>query len=166
MHGRRDGISDFEAELAALRPAPAGVDRDGLMWRAGRASSSGAGAWRAATAACALVAVVLGVALARRPPATPAPQRAVAVRAAAPAGEAAAPVPRVASVAALGAAPLGLPVSDDSYVRLRELVLAEGVAALEARPAGPAPAPGNLEDLLEPLRARPGFGPWRSKEEG
>ena len=64
----RDDLTDLERRLAALRPASGGLDRDRMLFDAGRASARAEGrarAWALSAAASALVAVGLGVGLAR-----------------------------------------------------------------------------------------------------
>jgi hypothetical protein len=53
--------------LAHLKPRPAALDRDTLMFRAGQASAPRRWKWPLATAASTLVAIGLGVALLLRP---------------------------------------------------------------------------------------------------
>ena len=56
-------LSALADALAGLKPRPAALDRDTLMFRAGRASAPRRWAWPLATAAVSLVALGLGVAL-------------------------------------------------------------------------------------------------------
>lgn len=66
------GLSEFEAALASLRPALPQLDRDELMFQAGRASVSARSspaarvAWLAAAACLACVSLVLGISLVRQ----------------------------------------------------------------------------------------------------
>jgi hypothetical protein len=53
--------------LAHLKPRPAALDRDALMFRAGRASAPHGWKWRLTTAISTLTAVALGIALLIRP---------------------------------------------------------------------------------------------------
>jgi hypothetical protein len=64
-------LSDLEAALAALRPLPAQLDRDRLMFRAGRRSQPLRWLWPAATALMTAATIMLAVVLVTRP----APQR-------------------------------------------------------------------------------------------
>lgn len=65
----QDDLNDFAAALRALVPLPSAVSRDELMFRAGQASVERTLAthkarrwpWSLATAACALVAAMLGM---------------------------------------------------------------------------------------------------------
>ncbi|MCE9556583.1 MAG: hypothetical protein K8T91_24805 [Planctomycetes bacterium] len=71
-----ENLSDFERALAGLAPAEARLDRDRLMFDAGRAATSHQPAapwfWPLATTAMAVLSLTLGVLLAaQRPPASP-----------------------------------------------------------------------------------------------
>jgi hypothetical protein len=57
----------LEAALAALAPAAAQIDRDALMFNAGRRSTARGRFWPCAAALCASVAAGLGAVLALRP---------------------------------------------------------------------------------------------------
>ncbi len=64
----RDDLTHFEQWLAALRPASGGLDRDRMLFEAGRASARAEGrarAWALTAAASVLVAVGLALGLAR-----------------------------------------------------------------------------------------------------
>jgi hypothetical protein len=67
-HPRPD-VSDVEALLQELKPAAAGLDRDRVLFRAGRASVLGPGrfVWPATSGVLALATLALSVALAVRP---------------------------------------------------------------------------------------------------
>jgi hypothetical protein len=58
-------LSELEAALGGLSPRPASVDRDALLYRAGRAA--GARPWRRATAISTLFALALAGVLVTRP---------------------------------------------------------------------------------------------------
>jgi hypothetical protein len=60
-------LSSLADALAGLKPSPAALDRDALMFRAGRASAPRGWTWPLATAASALLALGLGAALFVRP---------------------------------------------------------------------------------------------------
>jgi hypothetical protein len=61
-------LSGLEESLAALRPTPAGIDRDQLMYEAGRKAGTRRGwYWPAATAALLLTTIVLSGVLFFRP---------------------------------------------------------------------------------------------------
>ena len=59
-------LASFEKELRDLAPRPGCLDRDALLFAAGRASAK-AGRWRAAPAGLVALSLALGVALAVRP---------------------------------------------------------------------------------------------------
>jgi hypothetical protein len=140
-----------EAALAALAPAPAAVNRDALMFRAGRAAAArGRRLWPLATAVSSAAAAVLSVLLVTRP-APPAVEKIVYQPA---------PPPAVAEPAPPAPAPGG----DDSadpwpktpYARLQDRVLRFGLDGLGEPPPPPPPAegpppPGGLDDLLNSL---------------
>jgi hypothetical protein len=67
-HGPEDDLTDLERRLARWRPAAVGLDRDGMLFEAGRAAARAeVRAWTglASSAALALVAAGLGVLLVR-----------------------------------------------------------------------------------------------------
>ena len=56
-----DRVADIEARLASLRPMPADVDRDALMFEAGRASARRrVRVWQSVSAVAAIAVVVVG----------------------------------------------------------------------------------------------------------
>jgi hypothetical protein len=65
----RPEITEVEALLRGLKPAAGGLDRDHVLFRAGRASARGTGrlGWPALSAVLGLATVALSVALAARP---------------------------------------------------------------------------------------------------
>jgi hypothetical protein len=65
----RPEITEVEALLQGLKPAAGGLDRDRILFRAGRASARGPGrvAWPVLSAVLGLATVALAVALAARP---------------------------------------------------------------------------------------------------
>jgi hypothetical protein len=122
-------LAALEARLTALTPRPAGLDRDRLMFLAGRAAAAQTARrgwtswlWPCATAASLALAVVLGLRGAR-------PQ---------PVG------PQAADVAA--AAPDTSRPGPNSYMELRARLLARGVDALPESSASADPSPA------QPLR--------------
>ena len=132
-----EGLTPAEREVAValggLRPAPAGLDRDRLMFQAGRASTRRTRhLWRAVAA---VLAACLCLSIAFRPP----PRETVRiVRVAAPPSQAPAhPTVRESSTP--------WPVRPDSYIRMRSAVLERGLCALPE-----AAAPGNGNDALWP----------------
>ena len=68
-HHPRPELTDLEAQLQALKPTPGGLDRDRILFRAGRASARGPGRylWPGVSGVLALTTVALAVALAIRP---------------------------------------------------------------------------------------------------
>ena len=152
--------------LAGLAPASGAIDRDRLMFQAGRHSARRRGShWL--TLAFALAAVALGAGWLAWPPRERVVFVSVTVREpAAPAVPVAdkprppdeGPPPRVVQPPA---APQG------EYLRLWNLVLQSGVDALPKPPpiVAPTQAPRDLESWLDvppgTLR-RPGFFPWQS----
>jgi hypothetical protein len=123
---QEDQLTPAEKELAAalggLTPASPAIDRDRMMYQAGRASARrGARIWQGASAllgACLIVAVAV----------RPAPHGAPPV-AGGPKGPPAAPTAR-ATVPAIAAAHVPARPIDASYHRLRSDVLQYGLAAL------------------------------------
>src|SRR5262249_25175621 len=130
---RDPALTALEAALAALRPAPDALERDTLMYQAGRASVRRPGwLWPGATA---MLAVALAGVLAWRP--TKVEERVVIVPTTAERSD------------HPGYDTVSLPEPPrDGYLRLRQRVLRDGVEALTApngppqqtNPAGP-PAP-------------------------
>ncbi len=145
MHGTHDDgeLKGLERSLAGLRPAPAGIDRDELMFKAGQAAATG----RAGLAPNAAVLAVLVAAFAgagttwlARPAA---PERIVQVTVEKP-------VLRVVELSPM--MPAGerpeRSVARADYLELRDRVLAEGMDALPPLgPAGGAAPGGTLDDL-------------------
>jgi hypothetical protein len=137
-------LTDLERALGALAPVPAALDRDRLLFEAGRRAARRRGwYWPGATAALALLAAGLGTALVLRagPP----------------------PVERMVSIPAAQPTPSPDPEEDPpfasrpNYFRLREQLLTRGLEALPVSPpAPPAGPPVTLENLLrEPELATP-----------
>jgi hypothetical protein len=158
-------LAELAAALKALAPAPARLDRDRLLYRAGQVSARRTG-WLWPATAAAVVALAAGAltgALALRPgPQTV--ERIVVVNKAMPAPlpvpprlppqappekPQAAPVPPVQSLSAEAVARETFP---EGYLRLRDQVLRWGVDALPSRPAGAAsgrrPTPTTVHDHL------------------
>ncbi len=133
---RDPALAALEAALRALPPAPAGLDRDRLMFQAGQSRRPRTGwLWPAAAAALALLSVGLGTALMLHP----APE----------------PVVQVVYVPApspdVSASPAGENDTPDgaNYFRLRDQVLSRGLDSLpELPPAPPAPPRDSLDKLL------------------
>ncbi len=159
-------VSAIEAALAALAPAPAALDRDRLMFQAGRAAGGAASwGWPAATGALTALAAALALVMVLRPPVV---TQTVVVRVPAEATPAPAPPkpepetpadsPRVTARPAEVAT--SSPISP-GYLRLQEQILRWGLDALPAgRPAAPAEPPITVEQLLgeSPRPSQP--SPW------
>lgn len=139
-------LAATEAALSTLTPAPSGVDRDKLMFLAGRASAgtslaTGAPAgtswlWPAATAASALIAVCLGAMWFADSGPRVVKEIVFIGREAAPDAR-----PPIGRDPAIARAPKAMRAG---YLELRQLVLSEGADALP----GPSPASGG--DRLAP----------------
>ncbi len=67
----KPSLDAVDAGLRRLSPAPAALDRDRLMYRAGRTSVPSGWMWPAATGISSLAALVLGVLLLTRPEPAP-----------------------------------------------------------------------------------------------
>jgi hypothetical protein len=152
-------LAALESALLALAPAPAGINRDRLLFRAGQASASRRGwAWPAATAALALVAVALGSAWLLRPGP---PERVERVYVRVPAGDKgiqASPMETPSPSRRADAAPLAPERGnewDDTerYLKLRNQVIALGADSLPETPVTRAPR------RLEPLEDLPDVPP-------
>ena len=145
----RDDLTDPERQLAALRPTARGLDRDRMLFEAGRASARAgdrARVWALSAAASALVVVGLGVALARERSRTLGLERALIV------AQEAAPAPRPPH-ATPPEPSQPIEVAPDSYLALSRRAL----AGLDDLPAAPSRPPGDLgppapERVLSPLR--------------
>lgn len=132
--------------LAHLKPRPAELDRDMLMFRAGRASAPRGWTWPLATAAAALVALGLGVALLVRPQ-PPVVEHTVYVEVQIPVHETPAPQPQppAADTAALVSEEPEPPRLSE-YQRLEDHLLRWGLDGLP--PAPHVPAPKETRDSL------------------
>jgi hypothetical protein len=140
-------LTGLEAVLLTLKPAAAGIERDRLMFEAGRRSARRGRLWPCAAVALALVSAALGAALAMRP-APPAVVRVVFVErpAAPPSVPAPGPVERSPAPAAA------------DYFRLQEQLLSRGLDGLPPPPP-PAAPPQTLDQLLSgPEYAFPASG--------
>jgi hypothetical protein len=159
----REDLAEVEAALASLQPAPSGVDRDRMMYLAGRASAEKAGPparrpsaawlWPCATAASVLVAVAFAALwIARGGQETaeqPGPPPADAVRQPT--------VDRAVAESSGSPADASWEGWRNDYLELRRLVLADGVDAIQTppssarrHPAVPTWHPGN-RGLVEQL---------------
>ena len=125
--------------LAMLTPRPAHLDRDGILFEAGRRSARTPGYWPWITAGAVAMALLLAVALAIRPdPPTvvqfvPAPQQAPVPPAAVPD---ATPEPPPIAIE-VGEATL----PPDSYLRVQQAALRGGVESLHTPKVEPASRP-------------------------
>jgi hypothetical protein len=114
-------LKALEAALGALRPTPDAIERDRLMFQAGRASVPRPGRfWQATAGTFGTLSVLLGGLLLLRP----------------------APAERIVYVPSQAETPAvlaGLPVADppppNGYLRLRQFVHREGVEALSTAAA-------------------------------
>ena len=143
-----DGLTSAERELqaalGALRPARPGVDRDRVLFRAGRVSARRRGRlWPAASVA---LAACLGVSLATRPAPHQGPQ---IVRVQSPAPGPTAPALRPGPTDETALACLPQSWAQGSYAKLLGEVLERGLAALPApaQTAEPEP-PLTLQEVL------------------
>jgi hypothetical protein len=126
--------------LRGLGPAPAGLDRDGLMFRAGRASAPRGWAWPLATAASTIVAAFLGLLLWERPE----PPRVIFV--------ADRPQPPAPDERTPGPAPDGAPGGWALYLQLPERLARDGLDGLPPPPEAPSPeGPQTVDALLKSL---------------
>ena len=134
-------LTSLEAALAGLAPRPARLDRDRLMYRAGQKSRAALRwLWPASTAASALAAGCLAVALALRP-APPVVERVVYL----PAPEVAPAPDSPAPAAADSRAGLA------GYLRLQERLLRAGLDGLPEPPPEAPPPPQTRDSLLQSL---------------
>jgi hypothetical protein len=167
-------LDGFERALATLTPAASGVDRDQLMFLAGRASVEAAGTprrggrlWPAAammsTVAAGVLAVLLTVEVRRQPPRTPiaADQREPAEKPIldenvneGPGKSAVQPTPGEVDLQTLALA-TSERWRQSNYVQLQQLALAHGVEALplpvHTGSSSPAP-PGESFESIRRLR--------------
>jgi hypothetical protein len=148
------GEREFAEALASVAPAASGVDRDGMMFAAGRASvrRGGSGPWKLAVV---VALVAMGGMWVLRPTRTVTVERVVEVPGVAPA-------PLAVVSAAMSFTPefdaVAEPAASEGelvpYLRLRRTVLAYGLDALP-QPAtyssGSLPSPALGHDALESL---------------
>ena len=137
-------LNEVAAALAALTPRPPALDRDRLLFRAGRASAPKPWMWRLTAAASTTLAAVLGVLLVIRTAAIPLPEIIYVRVEPAPAP----PVPAAPSIP-IEAAPPAPPDSwpSTAYTRMEDQVLRWGLDGL-AEPAPPPAAPVETVDSL------------------
>ena len=147
----RPEMSALEVSLGKLSPAPAALDRDRLMFQAGRASARVRWLWPAVAGVASLSAAALALVLALRPaPIAVLEQRVVVIRQETPPPLPPRPETRPESWAEM-------PVSEEppfpqaDYLRRRQEVLRWGVDMLPAMvpggpPSAPALTPGSVRD--------------------
>ena len=146
-------LNEVAAALAALRPSPPALDRDRLLFNAGRASASRPWFWRLTAAASTTLAAVLASILILRP-APPAVERVVYVRVEPPRRRLRRPTRRrppspVESEPAVSPPLYSSPSTP--YTRLEDRVLRWGLDGL-AEPTPPEAAPPEtLDSLLRSL---------------
>jgi hypothetical protein len=127
------GLSALARALAAAAPHPGRLDRDALIFAAGRAAGARrARGWRYSTAAMALLSAGLAAALTLRTPAVVEVERVVVVPAAPPAVAERPPAPPEKTAPLPAVSPPAAELAEG--LRLRQRVLREGVAALPAIP--------------------------------
>jgi hypothetical protein len=145
-------LTDLERSLLTLAPAPPALDRDRLLFEAGRRSARGRRLWPCATAALALVSAALGAAVVLRPAPPPVVQVITRDRPAPPPPTAAASSQPADESPAPGA---------PSYFQLQEQLLTRGLDGLPELPPPPAVPPETLEHLLGmPRRGSPESSPF------
>jgi hypothetical protein len=131
---RRPELTALESALRDLAPAPVGLDRDAVMFRAGQAAAPRRWLWPAVTAVSSAAAVVLAVLLACRPAEVvryvPAPPSA------APANEEPTPEPNSS-----GPLPARVPGALLTYRQLEQNLLRQGLDGLGEAPPSPDSAP-------------------------
>jgi hypothetical protein len=140
-------LKAVEAALAALRPAPAALDRDALLYRAGRAAAPRVRRWQLATAFSSAVAAGLAAVLLLRP--GPPPVEHI-VYVTAPRPEA---PPTPSDAGRSFAAPADPdPWPSTPYTRLEDRLLQSGLDGLpEPPPPPPAEPPADFKTLLRSL---------------
>jgi len=146
---------EMEAALGRLRPSAPRIDRDALMFRAGRASMRRRGyVWQGLAAG---LAVCLGLSLAFRPAVRGTQDLAMAPRPAEPA-QTAWQFPTPPADAESAPSPRG------EYLHLRDLVLAGGIDALpDPAYTGPAERPLTIRSILDGMRQSPNHRPGSAK---
>lgn len=158
-------LTRTEAALAALAPTPAALDRDRLMFQAGRAARPGPWwGWPAATGILAAVAATLAVVMVTRPPVV---TETVVVRV--PVEPAPAPIapttpepPADSPIVAFQPAEAATEsLTPPGYLRLQKQILHWGLDALPRGPlATQVEPPLTLEKLLGESPKRPETSPW------
>lgn len=148
----RTELSALETSLGKLSPTPAALDRDRLMYQAGRASARVSWLWPAVAGAASLTAAALALVLAFRPaPLSVVEQRVVVIRQqtppVAPAHTETLPEPWVETSVQSDEPPL----PQAEYLRRRQEVLRWGVDVLpppapEGTASSPMLTPGSIRE--------------------
>jgi hypothetical protein len=145
-------LNDVAAALAALAPQPPALDRDRLLFHAGRASAPRPWFWRLTAAVATTAAVVLAATLFMRP--VPAPvERVVYVQVMQPSVKAAPKEDVKTPSAPLESEPPEPAYSWPStpYTRLEDRLLRWGLDGLAEPSPPPAAPPETLKSLLQSL---------------
>jgi len=145
-------LNEVAAALAALVPRPAALDRDRLLFRAGRASAPRPWFWRLSAAASTIAAVILAAILLVRPAPMPI-ERVIHVQVTS------APIPAPPmEVAVTPPAPLESEPQEPAYswpttpyTRLEDRLLRWGLDGLAEPSPPPAAPPETLKSLLQSL---------------
>jgi hypothetical protein len=125
------GLNEFTRALAAVAPHPGQLDRDALIFAAGRAAEGRRGRiWKASTTLLTLVCTGLGATLAFRSPSVVEVQRVVIVSA----PERKSPAPAPQDEIPLSPPAGGVQTDWSEGMRQRESILRGGVAALTSPP--------------------------------
>jgi hypothetical protein len=153
-------LTELEEALRRLRPAPAGTDRDELMFRAGQAAA-GRRSWLrlSATGLVAVLAALAG-AEAMRLARPVSPERIAPIAAQEPVLR----LVELSPLPAFGSEPTRAGASAD-YVELRDRILAEGLDALPAlRPGSGALSDESADDVWRELGIQPPRAviPWHN----
>jgi hypothetical protein len=147
-------LNDVAAALAALAPHPPALDRDRLLFKAGRASAPRPWFWRITAATTTSVAVVLAAVVILRP--LPAPvDRVVYVQVAVPPPQPAPPKEEIKTPPTTVESEPPEPAYSwptTPYTRLEDRLLRWGLDGLdEPSPSPPAAPPETLKSLLQSL---------------
>ncbi len=145
-------LNDVAAGLAALAPHPPALDRDRLLFKAGRASAPRPWFWRLSAAVSTIAAAVLAATLFLRPAPMPV-EHVVYVQVVAPPVQ---PPPQEEvkrPPAPVESEPTEPPYSWPStpYTRLEDRLLRWGLDGLDEPPPAPAAPPETLKSLLQSL---------------
>ena len=145
-------LSDVAAALAALAPRQPALDRDRILFRAGRASAPRPWFWRLSTATSTIAAVALAAILFLRPTPTPV-ERVVYVQVVQPPAKAP-PKDKISTPPApIESEPPEPPYSwaATPYTRLENQLLRWGLDGLDEPSPPPHAVPETLKSMLESL---------------